>query len=325
MNGPPEELGTGAGPSTRAPRHEPGVELIHLASGRRVAVRTLAVGSGERTVVFCHPAPGSGAFLPNPDRTAERDLTVIAIDRPGYGLSDRIEAGRWATVDMAAADIAEVLGRRGGGPIGVAGWSAGGRVALALAARHPELVERVVVIGTPAPHEHVPWIPGEHVAALEALRGAEPAQAHAILEQQLAGIVPADPASDEAIASLGLTEVDEAALSAPGSRERLAGMFAEAFRQGAAGLAADIAGYTLRPWGFEPAEVRAKTLLLFGARDPVAGARHANWWRSRLADARLEMVPEGGHFLIVPLWSRILSHLAPGSKKSVRWRGPEVA
>lgn len=81
-------------------------------------------------------------------------------------------------------------------------------------------------------------------------------------------------------------------------------------------MAADIAGFSLQPWGFEPGEVQAKTLLLYGAADPVAGHKHASWWHARLPNSRVEMVPAAGHMLVIPLWRRVLSHLAPGSSKA---------
>lgn len=53
--------------------------------------------------------------------------------------------------------------------VGAVGWSAGGRIALALAARHPDLVRSAALAGTPAPDEEVPWVPDEYRAALDAL------------------------------------------------------------------------------------------------------------------------------------------------------------
>ncbi len=296
---------------------DPTTKTMSLVTGRKVMVHSLATGSpGSRTVVFCHPAPGSGAFDPDPERTAARDVSLIAVDRPGYGGSDPVAAGSWADVASAAADLAEVLEELGTGPVGVAGWSAGGRVALALAARHPELVDRVAVIGTPAPHEAVPWVPEEHAAGMEAMRGRPPEEVHEALAGMFAGMVPSDPSAPEALALLGVGEADAPTLELPGVRGRLAGMLREAFRQGATGMASEIAGYMLRPWGFEPGEVQAKVLLLYGQADAI-GSRHAGWWQKRLPNARTEMVPQAGHLLVVPLWKRVLSHLAPG-----RSRGP---
>jgi pimeloyl-ACP methyl ester carboxylesterase len=56
--------------------------------------------------------------------------------------------------------------------------------------------------------------------------------------------------------------------------------------------------------------IRAKTLLLYGMRDEAASSADRNWWRDRL-NARFEMVPDGGHDILVQTWPRILSHLAP--------------
>ena len=61
----------------------------------------------------------------------------------------------------------------------------------------------------------------------------------------------------------------------------------------------------------------AKTLLLYGSKDPLAAPRHGRWWQERLPNARLEVVPGEGHLLVAPAWRRVLSHVAPGSKVSV--------
>lgn len=289
------------------------VDEVQLEDGRGVAVHRVADGQGERTVVLCHIAPGSGGFDPEPEQTRSRAVRLLGVDRPGYGGSDPVAAGQWATVASAADDLAEVLVRRGTGPVGVAGWSAGGRVALALAARRPDLVDRVVVVATPAPNEEVPWIPEAQNQMLEALRGQPPAVVHAQLSQGLAAMVPADPSAPEALTLLGAGPADEVATGDEGARRRLAGMLQAAFTQGPLGLAADIAGYCLQPWGFQPSDVKAKTLLLYGSKDPVAGPPHGRWWQRRLPDARLEVSPGAGHLLVIPRWQRALSHLAPRS------------
>jgi pimeloyl-ACP methyl ester carboxylesterase len=281
-----------------------------LADGRRVAVHVVAEGSTDRTVVFCHSAPGSGAFDPDPEATWQRGVTLIGVDRPGYGGSDAVPAGTWAGVDRAADDLAEVLDRRGGGPVGIAGWAAGGRVALALAARRPDLADRVVVIGTPAPDDQVGWLTPAMRDGFDAMRGQPPEQVHAGIGRMLDAALPDDP-----LALLGATAADADALARAGARERLADMVENALIRGTTGLAADIAGYCLRPWGFEPAEVRARTLLIYGAKDPVAGPRHARWYQPRLPDARFEQVPGAGHLVVLPTWERVLSHLAPGRKR----------
>jgi pimeloyl-ACP methyl ester carboxylesterase len=293
-----------------------------LASGRRVAVNLTRTSVGPpcadeapkgsgRTVVFCHSAPGAGLFDPDPAETDARGVTLLSVDRPGYGRSDPVHRGRWATVWSAADDVAAVLDTLEEGPVGVVGWSAGGRVALALAARRPDLVDRVVVVATPAPDDEIHWVDPEQRAVLERLRALAPEVAHAELESRLRSIVPMDPFVPEALWLLAALTSDEPALADADVRARLGEMLRASFAQGTQGLAADIAGYCLRPWGFEPEEVTAKTLLVYGTRDPLAGPRHGRWWQSRIPDSRLEVVPDAGHLVLLPTWGRILAHLAP--------------
>ncbi|HXV91952.1 MAG TPA: alpha/beta hydrolase-fold protein [Pseudonocardia sp.] len=318
---------------------------VERPGGRRVAVHELTpdVPAGAPVVLLCHAAPGSGAFDPDPDATAARGVRLLGLDRPGYGGSDPVRDG-FATVDAAAEDAAAVLGtvlaggadarsadaalgadarsagaalgadaRSADAPLGatagVAGWSAGGRVALALAARHPDLVARVAVIATPAPDEEVPWIPEENRAGIDALRGAPPEAAHAALTEAFGPVLGL--AGDDRFGLVGIGEADTAALARPGVRERLGAMLDAAFVQGGAGMVADIAGYTLQRWGFAPEAVTAPVLLVYGDADPVAGPAHGEWWRRALPDARLETRPGTGHLVVAPAWDRVLSHLTP--------------
>ena len=285
-------------------------EIITLHSGRKVAVHKLAQGNG-RTIVFCHPAPGAGNLDPDPEETAKRDITLIAPDRPGYGNSPPIAEDAWASVANAADDLAEVLQQMNINSVGAIGWSAGGRIALALAARYPDLVDRVVILATPAPDEAVPWIPPEQKQGLEALRDLPPADVHSRLAAQLAKQVPKNTSKEELLSLIGRSPADEEALKISGAADRLTSMMRTALAQGATGMAADIAGYCLQPWGFKPAEVKAKALCLYGSKDPIAGARHGAWWQKNLPQARLEMVPGAGHLVIFPMWQRVLSFLAP--------------
>lgn len=289
--------------------------MVRVADGRGVGVHVTAGIDGGRTVVFCHGAPGSGAFDPDPEATTARGVTLIGIDRPGYGMSDPIALERWATVANAADDVVTVLESMGTGPVGIAGWSAGGRVALAVAARRPDLVDRVAVIATPAPHEAVPWMPTDQLEALDAMRGLSALEAREALEELRTPFVMPPDGVDmlDGLCFIGASAADANALAMPGARERLTAMMISA-RSGhlpLTALAVDIIGYCLRPWGFERSQIRAKVLLINGAKDPIAGPRHGKWWQRSLPFARYEQVPDAGHLVVVPSWQRVLSHLAP--------------
>ena len=66
---------------------------------------------------------------------------------------------------------------------------------------------------------------------------------------------------------------------------------------------------------FDPSAITAKVLLLHGHRDPRAPASAAQWWKARLGQGRIEMVPRRGDDFLPELWDRVLSHAAPGSKR----------
>ncbi|MFC5502049.1 alpha/beta fold hydrolase [Lysinimonas soli] len=68
---------------------------------------------------------------------------VIAVEEQGHGRTQPID--RELTPELSADDVAATLTQLGLGPVDVLGFSSGGRVALALAVRHPQLVGRLIV------------------------------------------------------------------------------------------------------------------------------------------------------------------------------------
>ncbi len=53
-----------------------------------------------------------------------------------------------------------------------------------------------------------------------------------------------------------------------------------------------------------------------GTHDPDTGSKAATWWQRQLPDARVEMVPGGGHDILERVWPRVLSFLAPRSGRT---------
>jgi pimeloyl-ACP methyl ester carboxylesterase len=279
--------------------------------GRTLAVHELTpdAPAGAPVVLLCHSAPGSGTFDPDPAATAAHGVRLVSLDRPGYGGSEPVQDG-FATIGAAADDAAAVLAEvlPDGAVAGVAGWSAGGRVALALAARHPHLVGRVAAVAAPAPDEEVPWYGDENRAMVDALRGLPPAEAVARLTAVFEGMLAG--ADEETLLGLaGVARADQAVLT-PAVRARLRAMLDAAAAQGVTGMVADLAGYTLAEWGFTPAQVAADVLLVYGADDDRVPPAHGEWYRDRLPSAVLEIREGVGHLVVVPAWSRVLDHLA---------------
>ena len=67
---------------------------------------------------------------------------------------------------------------------------------------------------------------------------------------------------------------------------------------------------------FDPSDIAAKTLVLYGQSDEDAPFAHAKWWKDHLRSARVEMVPGQGSDIIGVMWNRILSHAAPHTLRS---------
>ncbi len=277
---------------------------LELPDGRTLGISDVGTPDGP-AVVLLHPAPGSRLLDPDPAATAAAGVRLIGIDRPGYGASTPLPDGSVPTIAGYADDLAAALAAFEIRDAAVVGWSAGGRVALALAARHPDLVRSVAVVGTPAPHEDVPWIPDEHLGMIEQLKG-DPGSATSALAQVFAGMADAPPSA--AVEMVGGGPADEAALAADDARRaRLEAMLAGAFAQGAVGMAADIVSYTVVPWGFDPTSVGARTTVFYGEGDIMISPAHGEWYVSQVPGAELRLVSGAGHLVALTAWADILA------------------
>jgi pimeloyl-ACP methyl ester carboxylesterase len=279
--------------------------LIALPDGRTIAVDDQGSSDGA-VVVFLHAAPGSRRLDPDPEANAESGVRLLTMDRPGYGASSRvIEAV--PTIDSLTDDLARALFTLDVGPAAIVGWSAGGRVALALAARHPHLVRSVGVVATPAPDEVVPWVPEQFRAMTPGVR-ADPVGAVPMLAGAFAAFVEAP---DQAVESVTAGPADDVVLADPARRDRLVAMLAEAFRSGAEGAAADVIALNVVPDDVQlrgiAGAVAVPVSLFYGDADAVAGPEHGRWWEQSVPDSVLHVVPGAGHLVALTAWRDVLA------------------
>ncbi|MGA4668554.1 alpha/beta fold hydrolase [Propionibacteriaceae bacterium Y1923] len=104
------------------------------------------VGSGSRRVVFLHGLFGQGKNFGAVAKalvTRHPDLRCALVDLPNHGNSPWTE--RIDYQDMADEVAGFIRDWAGGEPVALVGHSMGGRTAMQVALRHPELVERLVV------------------------------------------------------------------------------------------------------------------------------------------------------------------------------------
>jgi pimeloyl-ACP methyl ester carboxylesterase len=103
-------------------------------------------GTGD-PLVLLHGGLGAAAqFAPILDDLAA-GRRVIAVDLPGHGRSTDVE--RPLRPALMADDIAALIAHLGLARADVMGYSLGGEVALRTAIQHPDLVRRLVLVGTP--------------------------------------------------------------------------------------------------------------------------------------------------------------------------------
>ena len=135
-------------------------------------------GSGP-ALVMLNGWTASGVMWPDAlIQDLERRFRVIRIDNRGTGWSRTAVEG-YSITDMAA-DAAEVLRFLHVKRATVLGLSMGGMIAQDLAARRPDLVDRLLLVGTRPPTPlHVPGNPAELHAALRP-RGADESWPHFI-------------------------------------------------------------------------------------------------------------------------------------------------
>lgn len=130
---------------------EPRPYVLSRRGGRVIAWHEFGCSDNPRaTVLYCHGTPGSGYEALFFDEAArELGVRVVALDRPGLGASDAVDSrtvGGWVDDDVAA--VVEHLGVK---KVSVIGFSGGSPHAMGIAARMPELVDRLALL---APFTH---------------------------------------------------------------------------------------------------------------------------------------------------------------------------
>jgi pimeloyl-ACP methyl ester carboxylesterase len=201
---------------------------------------------------------------------------VLALDLPGFGLSDRpLDADLSLTAH--AERLREMLDRLGIETASIVGASMGGIVGMRLAAAHPERVERLVLAGSPAPDRQIvrprytparPFLPVGYT-----LLWGRPAY----LQRTLRRVVY-DPAF--------VTDDICAGYAYPW---RIRGTAAALFR---------FARDARRDLPVHPAGIGTRTLLLWGEADPAVPLSVAHRLHATLPDARLEVLPRAGHLVL---------------------------
>jgi pimeloyl-ACP methyl ester carboxylesterase len=100
------------------------------------------VGSGP-PLILLHGLSGSGRWWSRNVPVFSRSFRTYSVDLPGFGQSRGV---RWSRLDDIADRLADWLVAEGLSQAHIAGHSLGGAVAARLAARHPDRIDRLVLV-----------------------------------------------------------------------------------------------------------------------------------------------------------------------------------
>ena len=257
-------------------------------------------------VLFFHGFGSSRVVRhPDDDIAAELGARVIAVDRPGIGISTR-QPGRRVT--DYPRDIGELLDILDIERCAVVAWSGGGPYALACAWQMPDRFSVIGLISAPAPLSGVPGSTGYTWPRHRAMsRTADHAPwVIALAMWQWSRQQRADPQKqlDEAIG--GMVEADRAILGDPALRAVMIANAAEMYRQGTGGVY-DEALCQARPFGFPIRGVTVPVRIWHGVLDKVVPVGMGRYLERNIANAVATFYPHEGHHLVYERWREILA------------------
>lgn len=109
-----------------------------------VQVRVARAGQGDTTIVFFHGYSESLLSFRGPFDQLSRRYTVVALDVPGFGLSDK-PAEPWDLATQTGR-LTAFLDAHTHGPVVLVGHSMGGELATSVALRRPDRVVALVLV-----------------------------------------------------------------------------------------------------------------------------------------------------------------------------------
>ncbi|KAB1643416.1 alpha/beta fold hydrolase [Gulosibacter chungangensis] len=108
-------------------------------------IATHTIGSGDERAVFFHGLMGRGKNFSTGAKGLSESHTSLMVDLPNHGESDWTERFDYAEqADLLANKIAGEFAADA--PVNLIGHSLGGKMAMTLATRHPDLISRLVVV-----------------------------------------------------------------------------------------------------------------------------------------------------------------------------------
>ena len=242
-------------------------------AGMKLHVRERGKGKGSSVpLVLLHGFPFDGSMWEKQLDALDDETWVVAPDMPGMGQSEPLSLNREASMDDYADAIADWAKSEGIEKIVLAGHSMGGYIAFAFARRHPEMLEKLILIATR---------PG---ADAEAAREGRYKTAAGVEEK--GAVIPADAMFPKLFAP-STYEND---------KDTTAQIRSLMLKQGKRGVIDSLHAMAGRPDSSpDMARIKVPTLIISGAQDAIIPASEAEGMHERIEGSRHVVIENAGH------------------------------
>jgi len=250
--------------------------------------------SGGQPVFYFHGHPGSRLDWPGLIHDAidvELNARVIAVDRPGHGLSDFYPDRKLLDWPDDVVELADALSLDRFSVLGVSG---GGPYAAACAFKIPERLNATAIVCGMGPVES----PGCKDGLSWVYAGKGSLRRRLLLLLTSTGL---QKQPDKFIAAIneGMSGPDKAlVLGKPELVKNIASGFSEAFSPGIAGVHLE-AELCNSPWGFRLEDISAEVHLWHGEQDDNVLVSVGRYVADTLPNCRATFVKEEGHLSLI--------------------------
>lgn len=270
-------------------------QTLQLANGRTLGFAEYGVPE-RAPILYFHGNPGSRLELSLFDSLdtvlTHLNLRIIAVERPGIGLSDFQPGRRFVDWPVDVAEFADKVLNMD--RFNLLTYSAGGPFGVVCALKIPERLEKVTLVSSPCPFNE----PG----ALEGVGPAiywKSARIHPLLTGlilRMAGGSTKLPPPEQA----GMAHVDYDLIAKLENfyPRFIAATFVEGCRRGTRGPAYEASVY-VKDWGFSVKDIRKKIDLWHGGQDMNAPLHHMRWLEQRLPEKEIHLFPDEGHVTLL--------------------------
>lgn len=268
-------------------------EILTLQDGRTLGFAEYGDLQGK-PVFFFHGWPSSRLQAHILDKPAKKlHLRIIAIDRPGYGLSDFAPKRKlldWADDVLALADALRIK------KFSVLGVSGGGPYAAVCAYKIPQKLNQTTIVAGLGPTDKKELFQGMVFFNQLAWRSYH---TFPLLRKLFtaASFLQAKNILPESFNSPLLAKADKEILRSKTVQKDIARNRAEAFRQGTRACEMDLKLYASN-WKFDLKKITGNVILFYGDDDKNVSPMMGKYYASQIRKSKLIIYPNEGHFII---------------------------